>query len=232
MQAYRDGATGLNVLQKTKEIKKSHRVPLLTEHLPRGVYDRKRGLNAVESQVTFDQDGFAERIRDYLRKCESRSNEGLSWGLANIGKHLGRSCAPNVEYLVGGVFFDELVEDPTSWEEALERGVMDSFEIPPAPLDDPVEDERGWEEALDRDLMDRFVNPPAHLSEHDLWCCRQGVEVATWSPCSRAQPRLQSSKDAFLAHEVHRGNLSDLSILKKFVGGTVSNVQALPILKT
>ena len=168
MQAYRDGATGLNVLQKTKEIKKSHRVPLLTEHLPRGVYDRKRGLNAVETQVTFDQDGFAERIRDYLRKCESRSNEGLSWGLANIGKHLGRSCAPNVEYIVGGVFFDELVEDPTGWEEALERGVMDSFEIPPAPLDDPVEDERGWEEALDRDLMDRFVNPPAHLSEHDL----------------------------------------------------------------
>ena len=54
------------------------------------------------------------------------------------------------------------------WEEALERGVMDSFEIPPAPLDDLVEDERGWEEALDRDLMDRFVNPPAHLSEHDL----------------------------------------------------------------
>ena len=102
---------------------------------------------------------------------------------------------------------------------------------------------RGWEEPLDRDLMDRFVNPPAHLSEHGLWCCRQGVEVATWSPCSWAQPRLQSSKDAFLAHEVHQNtpkysnhsnrlNLSDLSILKKFVGGTVSNVQALPILKT
>ena len=89
MQAYRDGATGLNVLQKTKEIKKSHRVPLLTEHLPRGVYDRKRGLNAVESQVTFDGDGFAERIRDYLRKCESQSTKGMSWGLANIGKHLG-----------------------------------------------------------------------------------------------------------------------------------------------
>ena len=105
MQAYRDGATGLNVLQKTKEIKKSHRVPLLTEHLPRGVYDRKRGLNAVESQVTFDQDGFAERIRDYLRKCKSRRSTGMRWGLANIGQQLGRSCAPNVEYLVGGVYF-------------------------------------------------------------------------------------------------------------------------------
>ena len=38
--------------------------------------------------------------------------------------------------------------------------------------------------------------------------------------------------NAFQAHEVHRGNLSNLSISKKFVGGTVSNVQALPHLKT
>ena len=164
MQAYRDGATGLNVLQKTKEIKKSHRVPLLTEHLPRGVYDRKRGLNAVESQVSFDQAGFAERIRNYLRKCESRSSEGMSWGLANIGKHLGRSCAPNVEYLVGGVYFRDLVEDKIGWEEAMDKDMMDRFGNPPAPLDDPT-DEEGWQEALDKDLMDRFVNPPAHLSE-------------------------------------------------------------------
>ena len=134
MQAYRDGATGLNVLQKTKEIKKSHRVPLLTEHLPRGVYDRKCGLNAVESQVTFDGDGFAERIRDYLRKGESQSTKGMSWGLANIGKHLGRSYAPNVEYLVGGVYFRDLLQDKTGWEEAMDKDMMDIFGNPPAPL--------------------------------------------------------------------------------------------------
>ena len=138
---------------------------MLTEHLPRGVYDRKRGLNAVESKVSFDQAGFAERVRNYLRKCESRSSEGMSWGLANIGKHLGRSCALNVEYLVGGVYFRDLLEDKTGWEEAMDKDMMDRFGNPPAPLDDPVKDERGWEEALDRDLMDRFVNPPAHLSE-------------------------------------------------------------------
>ena len=73
-----------------------------------------------------------------------------------------------MKYHVGGDFCDDLVEDPTGWEEAMERDMMDRFENPPAPLDDPVEDERGWEEALDRDLMDRFVNPPAHLSEHGL----------------------------------------------------------------
>ena len=166
MQAYRDGATGLNVLQRTKEIKKPHRVPLLTEHLPRGVYDRKRGLREEgESEIVFSQEDFVERLRDYLRRCKSRRSTGMRWELANIGHQVGRSCAPNVEYLVGGVFFRDLVEDPTGWEEAMERDIVDRFGNPPAPLDDPVEDERGWEEALDRDLMDRFVNPPAHLSE-------------------------------------------------------------------
>ena len=68
-----------------------------------------------------------------------------------------------MEYLVGGVYFRDLVEDKAGWEEDMD--MMDIFGNPPAPRGDPVEDERGWEEALDRDLMDRFVNPPAHLSE-------------------------------------------------------------------
>ena len=70
-----------------------------------------------------------------------------------------------MEYLVGGVYFRDLVEDKAGWEEAMDKDMMDRFGNPPAPRGDPVEDERGWEEALDRDLMDRFVNPPAHLSE-------------------------------------------------------------------
>ena len=106
----------------------------------------------------------AERIRDYLRKCKSRSTTGMHWGLANIGQQLGRSCAPNVGYLVGGVYFRDLVEDKTGWEEAMDKDMMDRFGNPPAPLDDPT-DEEGWKKALDRDLMDRFVNLPAHLSE-------------------------------------------------------------------
>ena len=84
----------------------------------------------------------------------------MRWGLANIGQQVGRSCAPNVGYLVGGVYFRDLVEDKTGWEEAMDKDMMDRFGNP--------EDERCWEEALDRDLMDRFVNPPAHLSEHGL----------------------------------------------------------------
>ena len=76
-----------------------------------------------------------------------------------------RSYAANVEYLVDGVYFRDLVEDKAGWEEAMDKDMMDRFGNPPAPRGDPVEDERGWEEALDRDLMDRFVNPPAHLSE-------------------------------------------------------------------
>ena len=69
-----------------------------------------------------------------------------------------------MEYLVGGVYFRDLVEDKIGWEEAMDKDMMDRFGNPPAPLDDPT-DEEGWKKALDRDLMDRFVNLPAHLSE-------------------------------------------------------------------
>ena len=42
MQAYREGATGMDVLEKTKAIKKSHRVPLLLEQQPREAYSSNR----------------------------------------------------------------------------------------------------------------------------------------------------------------------------------------------
>ena len=42
MQAYREGATEKDVLDKVKQIKKSHRVPMLLEQQPKQAYSRNR----------------------------------------------------------------------------------------------------------------------------------------------------------------------------------------------
>ena len=63
MDAYRAGATGNTVLQKTKELKKSHRVPLMIDQQPRVSYDRSRGREILANLVEMDrddQDGPAE----------------------------------------------------------------------------------------------------------------------------------------------------------------------------
>ena len=63
MDAYRAGATGNTILQKTKELKKSHRVPLMIDQQPRVSYDRSRGREILANLVEMDrddQDGPAE----------------------------------------------------------------------------------------------------------------------------------------------------------------------------
>ena len=64
MDAYRAGATGNTVLQKTKELKKSHRVPLMIDQQPRVSYDRSRGREILAKLVEmdrYDQDCPAEK---------------------------------------------------------------------------------------------------------------------------------------------------------------------------
>ena len=74
MEAYRAGATGNNVLEKTRELKKSHRVPLVIDQPAKVNYDRSRGRrllgNLVGNQdqagerreMVFDQESFATKI--------------------------------------------------------------------------------------------------------------------------------------------------------------------------
>ena len=47
MDAYREGATGNSILEKTRQMKKSHRVPLMIDQQPRVGYDRNRGRRIV-----------------------------------------------------------------------------------------------------------------------------------------------------------------------------------------
>ena len=74
MDAFREGATGATVLQKTKEMKKSHRVPLVLDQLSKGGYDRSRRRRLLSEvvgkeneagegeEIVFDQESFAEKI--------------------------------------------------------------------------------------------------------------------------------------------------------------------------
>ena len=149
MQAYREGATGMNVLQKTKAIKKSHRVPLLLEQQPREAYSRNRGqrvaqflsgrereedegarggrLREGESEIIFDQGEFARLTSQYLTTCGG----GKAWGLAEIGKVMRNKVGtetPKMDYLVGQLFFEEFVEDQRLVEDGM-REARERFEF-------------------------------------------------------------------------------------------------------
>ena len=62
MDAYREGATGNTVLAKTREMKKSHRVPLMIDQQPRVSYDRKRGRRSWKVREG-EQRGAAREMR-------------------------------------------------------------------------------------------------------------------------------------------------------------------------
>ena len=152
MQAYREGATGMDVLQKTKAIKKSHRVPLLLEQQPREAYSRNRGQRVARilagmegegesdeegarggrlreggSEITFDQEEFAGLMSQYLKRCVN----GQAWGWANIGRTMRnrvRLETPKVDYLVGQLFFDEIVKD-RRLEDDRERDTRERIEF-------------------------------------------------------------------------------------------------------
>ena len=66
-------------------------------------------LREGESEITFDQEEFAGLASQYLKRCVN----GQAWGWANIGKEMRnrvRLETPKMDYLVGQVFFDEIVE--------------------------------------------------------------------------------------------------------------------------
>ena len=110
------------MLAKTKEMKKSHRVPLMIDQQPRVSYDRSRGTRILErdgrraeggvggDEVVFDQESFASKMRRYLFSGNPR------FRLEKLGKDLrvrGRE-APSTdlaEWMEGKVFFDQLVEE-------------------------------------------------------------------------------------------------------------------------
>ena len=126
MDAYREGATGNTVLAKTREMKKSHRVPLMIDQQPRVSYDRSRGRRIVmdierdergagegeRDEVVFDQESFAGKVHQLLWKGNPMRN------LVELGKVMrerGRE-APRADYLDGKLYFDELVGEQR-WQE-------------------------------------------------------------------------------------------------------------------
>ena len=160
MQAYREGATGNDVLAKTKAIKKRHRAPLVVEQQPRVGYDRSRGRRALEeqheseesesersredrSEIVFSQEEFASK----LRKIPSRSTGApltLRQLLENMGKHtrvLSRE-APRMDYLDVQLHFDQIVEDNRQWE-----AYTDGRDVTYITYDEE-EWSRRWEDAL------------------------------------------------------------------------------------
>ena len=129
MDAYRQGATGNTVLEKTREIKKSHRVPQIIDPQPRGKYDRSRWRQIVmeregaetadngaetagdgRDEIVFDQETFAAKFHQLLWTGNPRKN------LVDLGKLMrqhGRE-APRVDfadYLDASLYFDELVSE-------------------------------------------------------------------------------------------------------------------------
>ena len=106
MDAYRVGATGNTVLEKTREMKKSHRVPLMIDQQPRVSYDRSRGRRIVmnierdereaeEDEVVFDQESFAVKVRQLIWKGNPMQN---FVELGKVMREHGRE-APRADYL-------------------------------------------------------------------------------------------------------------------------------------
>ena len=130
MDAYRAGATGNTVLQKTREMKKSHRVPLMIEQQPRVSYDRSRGRRIVmdlerdgrgagegeREEVVFDQESFAGKVCQLLLKGNPMQN---FVELGKVMRERGKE-APRADYLDGKLYFDELVEEDR-WQKSLEE---------------------------------------------------------------------------------------------------------------
>ena len=73
MDAYRAGATGSNVLQKTQELKKSHCVPLVIDQPARVPYDMSRGERVLRMSQW--------RVkRSYLTR-KVLPKRSVSWGI-------------------------------------------------------------------------------------------------------------------------------------------------------
>ena len=142
MDAYREGATGNTVLAKTREMKKSHRVPLMIDQQPRVSYDRSRGRRIVmdlESdrrgaqggsegdEMVFDQESFASKMRQFLFRSGNPR-----FRLAKLGNDCrvhGREAPSSdlADWMVGKLFFDQIVENQRQ-EDALMGGAIEEEE--------------------------------------------------------------------------------------------------------
>ena len=79
MEAYRAGATGNSVLEKTRELKKSHRVPLVIDQPAKVNYARSRGRRLL-SNLVGNQDEAGER-REVVFDQESFATKSARWVL-------------------------------------------------------------------------------------------------------------------------------------------------------
>ena len=128
LDAYKDGASGSDVVARTRLIKKRHRAPLvMREDQRRRTYKRKRGVRQDEAeeeseyegeeeggeeeeeeQIAFDQDEFGEKMRRYLWQ---HGPNRVHKGLAEVGK--GTPCRAlsfqaGLSYLVPQLHFEEV----------------------------------------------------------------------------------------------------------------------------
>ena len=129
MEAYRAGATGNSVLEKTRELKKSHRVPLVIDQPAKVNYARSRGRRLLSNlvgnqdeagerrEVVFDQESFATKI------CQMDFANNPRRRFERIGElmRVRTREAPRSDFLEGfggQLFFDKLVEDHR-WDMAM-----------------------------------------------------------------------------------------------------------------
>ena len=68
--AYKEGANAIDVVAKTKEIKKRHRMPLIPKPQKKGGYRRDRVVSRgrSEGEIHFDQDDFGRRLYGLMVK--------------------------------------------------------------------------------------------------------------------------------------------------------------------
>ena len=137
LDAYKDGATALDVVAKTRELKKRHRAPLvMPEEQRRRVYRRKRrirggddvgedeegsgdggsqaGEGGSEGEFVFDQDRFGEMLRNFLWK-EGPGRVHL--GFAHLGKLIpDKRAPPALNYFEPKLYFDDIAWQKRSSE--------------------------------------------------------------------------------------------------------------------
>ena len=138
MDAYREGATGNSILEKTRQMKKSHRVPLMIDQQPRVGYDRNRGRRIVSDierneregdergdkegdEIVFDPDTFARKLRQVIYRSGRPAIRLVKLGndLRDRVREAPRADLLNWEH--GKVFFDEIVQKQREDEALIER---------------------------------------------------------------------------------------------------------------
>ena len=123
LDAYKDGASGSDVVARTRQLKKRHRAPLvMPDDQQKATYRRQRRVREEEAveeegsdggrsegeeegQIVFDQDVFAGKLRKFFWQ---QGPDMVHVGLAKLGKGMERSC-PGVNFLVPQLYFDDIV---------------------------------------------------------------------------------------------------------------------------